>query len=545
MINQGLLKYLFLILLACTSSLMLQGQDSLQVKLDSASIAKRGIVRLGKDTLFFLYESSAAISAKERAGLANQRIAHIADAVAYDPGKLGVKDTLDGSFVVYDSLYLVKITLTDAYGEGIDDRNVQARIAMKAIRDAIDKHRATTGIKGLIREIGIAAIVVLIFIIVVFLTNRLFRYIKLRVRRSNSVYLDGLKVRKYEIIGKERMHSLVILLLNAFRFIFLLVVFYITLPLVLNLFPWTQGVAEMLINFVLDPLKDIVTGIVAYIPNLFTIALIFIVVRFFVRGINHLAQDIKAEKLTLPGFYPDWAVPTARLINLILYAFMFVVIWPYLPGSDSPAFKGITVFLGLLVTLGSSSAVSNAVSGLVITYMRPYQVGHRIRIGEVTGDVVEKNLLVTRIKTTKNEIVTVPNSKVMAGESINFSMSSEKYGGLIINTEVTIGYDVNWRTVHRLLKTAAAKTPLIKEDPPPFVLQTALDDFYVRYQINAFTESPQDQPLIYSDLHSLIQDEFARAGVEIISPHYRANREGGSTIPEPPENKLESKGSQE
>ncbi len=191
MINQGLLKYFHLIVLVCLSSVMLHGQDSLQVKLDSASIASRGTVRLGNETLFFLYESSAVISAKERAGLANQRIAQIADKVTYDSGKLYVKDSLDGSFIIYDSLYLVKITLIDAYGEGLVDRNVQARIAMKAIKESIAKHRATTGIKGLIREIGIAIMVVLIFIMVVFLTNRLFRYLKLRVRRSNSVYLDS------------------------------------------------------------------------------------------------------------------------------------------------------------------------------------------------------------------------------------------------------------------------------------------------------------------------------------------------------------------
>jgi small-conductance mechanosensitive channel len=541
MINQVSIRHIIFVLLLCVGGISLSGQDTSLVIVDSALVANRGVVRLGSDTLFFLYESSAAISAKERASLANQRIAGIAEKVNFNADKLHIKDTLDGSFVVYDSLYLVKITMLDANGAGLDNRRQQAKNALKAIEEGVKRNHATTGFRGLIREIGIASLVVVIFFIVVFLTNRLFRYVTLRVRKSHSRYLEGLKIRKYEIIARERMHSLIIFLLNVFRFLFLLIVFYITLPLVLNLFPWTQGVAEMLIDFVLDPLKDIIAGIVAFIPNLFTIALIFIVVRFFVRGITHLARDIKAEKLNLPGFYPDWALPTARLINLILYAFMFVVIWPYLPGSDSPAFKGITVFLGLLVTLGSSSAVANAVSGLVITYMRPYQVGHRIKIGEVSGDVVEKNLLVTRIKTTKNEIITVPNSKVMAGESINYSMSSDLSGGLIINTEVTIGYDVNWRTVHRLLKTAAAKTPLIKEDPPPFVLQTGLDDFYVRYQINAYTESPQDQPGIYSDLHALIQDEFAKAGVEIMSPHYRANREGESTIPEAPENKLESK----
>ena len=461
-------------------------------------------------------------------------ITRISKAEKFNPAQLNVIDTLGGSFVVYDSLYLFKITEVDARGHGLNDPHQHAENLKLKLKQAILKNRTSQGIEGLLTEIGIAAMLVLIFILVVMLTNRLFRYIKKRVKASNSTRLEGFKIRNYELIGKERMHGLVILLINVFRIVFLLIVFYITLPLILNLFPWTEGVADMLISVVLDPLKDIARAIVDYIPNLFTIALVFIVVRFFVQGINHLARDIKSEKLNLPGFYPDWALPTAKLLTVLLYAFMFVVIWPYLPGSDSPAFKGITVFLGLLVTLGSSSAVANVVSGLVITYMRPYQVGHRVRIGEVSGDVVEKNLLVTRIKTIKNEIITVPNSKVMGGNSINYSLSANEYGGLIINSEVTIGYDVNWRTVHRLLKNAAVKTPLVKEDPPPFVLQTALDDFYVRYQINAYTMSPEAQAAIYSDLHALIQDEFAKEGIEIMSPHYQANREGPDTVPKIP-----------
>lgn len=508
------------------------------VKLDSGLVDLRGVVKLNGDTLFFLYESSAAISARERAGLAIQRIISVADLKQYEESKLKLKDTLDGVFIMYDSLYLVKITDLDGLGEGLVDKRQAAKNSMLVLKSAIKKYRSTAGFTGMLREIGISAIVLLLFIVVVLFTNRGFKYLKRRLHQSSSDHLNGLKVKKYEIMGKERMISLLVFVLNIFRIIFLIVVFYITLPLVLNLFPWTEGVAEMLINIVLNPLKGMAHGIVSFIPNLFAIALIFIVVRFFVRGINHIANDIKAEKLSVPGFYSDWAIPTARLVSGILYAFMFVIIWPYLPGSDSPAFKGITVFVGLLVTLGSSSAIANMVSGLVITYMRPYQIGHRVKIGDVSGDVVEKNLLVTRIKTIKNEIVTVPNSKVMAAESINYSLSSNEYGGLIIHSEVTIGYDVNWRLVHRMLKTAAGKTPLIKEDPPPFVLQTALDDYYVRYQVNAYTESPQDQANIYSDMHALIQDEFARAGVEIMSPHYRANREGPSTIPDLPSNNI-------
>ena len=235
-------------------------------------------------------------------------------------------------------------------------------------------------------------------------------------------------------------------------------------------------------------------------------------------------------KLTLNNFYPDWAIPTARVINFLLYIFMLVLIWPYIPGSDSEIFKGVSVFLGLLISLGSSSAISNIIAGLVITYMRPYKIGDRVKIGENSGDVVEKNLLVTRVRTIKNEMITVPNSTVLNNSSINYSLSG-KMEGLIIHSTVTIGYDVPWRKVHEMLIEAASCTPFIEKNPKPFVLQTSLDDFYVSYQVNAYTKEPAKQAMIYSDLHALIQDIFARNDVEIMSPHYRAEREGPSTIP--------------
>ena len=189
------------------------------------------------------------------------------------------------------------------------------------------------------------------------------------------------------------------------------------------------------------------------------------------------------------------------------------------------------MFLGLLISLGSSSAIGNTIAGLVITYMRPFKIGDRVKIGDNVGDVIHKNLLVTRVKTTKNEIITVPNSTILNNSSINFSTSSSRSDGLIIHSTVTIGYDVPWRKVHSMLIEAAKKTPLIEQNPLPFVLQTSLDDFYVSYQINAYTHSPNKQAVIYSDLHALIQDVFAKNGVEIMSPHYRAMREGPDTTP--------------
>ncbi|NJN42356.1 MAG: mechanosensitive ion channel family protein [Flammeovirgaceae bacterium] len=235
----------------------------------------------------------------------------------------------------------------------------------------------------------------------------------------------------------------------------------------------------------------------------------------------------------ITGFYPDWAKPTFTIVKILLYAFMFVVVFPYLPGSDSDIFKGVSVFLGVLFSFGSSSAISNLVAGLVITYMRPFKIGDRIKIGEITGDVIEKSMLVTRVRTIKNEDITIPNSTVLSGHTVNYTTSAKDLG-LILHTSVTIGYDVPWKKVHELLISAALATKgiLNEETKKPFVFQTSLDDFYVAYQINAFTEESHRMAAIYSDLHQNIQEKFNEGGVEIMSPHYGALRDGNMvTIP--------------
>jgi small-conductance mechanosensitive channel len=264
-------------------------------------------------------------------------------------------------------------------------------------------------------------------------------------------------------------------------------------------------------------------GILNFIPNLFAIIIIFTLTRYFVKFLGALFAEIEKGKLNVDGFYPEWIKPTYNILRIVIYAFMFIIIFPYLPGSDSPVFQGVSVFFGLLLSLGSTSAISNLVAGLVITYMRPFQIGDRVQIGDILGEVTEKNLLVTRLRTSKNEDVTVPNSNILSTKNMNFSTSSKNLG-LILHTEVTIGYDIPWKQVHELLINAAEKTNDVLKVKPPFVLQTNLSDFYVSYELNAYTNQPKKMAGIYSDLHQHIQDEFNKAGIEILSPHYEQYR---------------------
>lgn len=249
---------------------------------------------------------------------------------------------------------------------------------------------------------------------------------------------------------------------------------------------------------------------------------------YILRFFRFIKTEIERGQLKIPGFYPDWAAPTYQIVRVLILAFMLIVIFPYLPGSDSAVFKGVSVFVGVLFTFGSAGALGNIVSGVVMTYTRAFKLGDRVKIGEVTGDIIAKTLLVTRIRTIQNEIVSIPNSTVISNHTINYS-SDAPDKGLIMHTTVTIGYDAPWRQVHQLLIDAALATPMIEQEPAPYVLQTSLDDYYVSYRINAFTKEPNKQAVIYSALHANIQDKFNEAGVEIMSPHYKALRDGNQT----------------
>jgi len=267
-------------------------------------------------------------------------------------------------------------------------------------------------------------------------------------------------------------------------------------------------------------------------PNLFFIIVLIFVFNYIIKFVKFIFLEIDKGNLELPGFHKEWAIPTFKIARFLILVLATIIIFPYLPGSDSPFFQGISVFLGILFSLGSSSAVGNIVSGVVITYMRPFKIGDRVKIADTTGDIVEKTLLVTRIRTIKNVDITIPNAMVLGSHIINFS-SSANDKGLILHTTVTIGYDVPWNKVHGLLISAANETEYILKDPKPFVLQTSLDDFYVSYELNAYTNEPGKMAGIYSQLHSKIQDKFNEAGVEIMSPHYGAMRDGNqTTIPE-------------
>jgi small-conductance mechanosensitive channel len=319
---------------------------------------------------------------------------------------------------------------------------------------------------------------------------------------------------------------------HAGFWIFILALIQAYGTLVLSFFPSTRYTSSQITNWLFSELAAFAKMLIGYIPNLILILLICLITSFLLKVNHYLFNELREGNLTIRGFYRDWAEPTAKLVRFLILAAAAIVVFPYLPGSNSPAFKGISVFLGVLLSLGSTSAVAHGVAGTILTYMRAFQVGDFVRIGNDIGEVVEKTLLVTRICTQKREVVTIPNGTVLGGVVVNYSAEARQKG-VIFHTTVTIGYNAPWRTIHELLIAAALATDDVLHDPQPFVLQTALNDFYVAYELNAYTAKPAEMLHTYSVLHQNIQDRFNEAGVEINSPHYTALRDGNrTTIPE-------------
>jgi small-conductance mechanosensitive channel len=288
---------------------------------------------------------------------------------------------------------------------------------------------------------------------------------------------------------------------------------------IFSIFPQTEDFAMKIFSYILTPAKKIFKSVVEYIPNLFIIAIIYLIIRYLIKGLAFLATEIEKGRLKIKGFYPDWAKPTYSVIRFLLYAFMVALIYPYLPNSDSGIFQGISIFIGVLISFGSSSAIGNLIAGFIITYMRPFRIGDRIKINDLLGNVIEKTPVVIRIRTLKNEIITIPNSTVINAQTTNLSESA-RTTGLIVHLPVTVGYDVPWRQVHELLIVAAQNTPDVMEKPQPFVLETAFDDFAVKYEINAYINNANKLSPVMSDLRQNIQDQFRTAGINILSPHF-------------------------
>ncbi len=383
------------------------------------------------------------------------------------------------------------------------------------------------------KRILLFMVILLIQAGLIWLTDFLYKLVSKKIVGIKDTKLKAVNIQGYELLDKEKQSRVLLFVAKICKWAFIILQLIIFIPAMFSVFPRTRNFSNILFSWILKPLRRIGKEVVDYLPNLITIIIIVFLVQYLIKLLKFLTQQISDGKLKINGFYQDWASPTFHIVRFMLYAFMVAMIYPYLPGSKSGVFQGVSVFVGLIISLGSSTVIGNVIAGFVITYMRPFKIGDRIQLNETTGNVIEKTALVTRIRTPKNEMVTIPNSFIMSSHTTNYSESARDLG-LIIHTEVTIGYDTPWRKIHQLLIDSAKATPGVSVTPEPFVLETSLSDFYPVYQINAYIKEADKIPAIYSGLYQNIQDKFAAAGVEIMSAHYTAFRNGNeTTIPKP------------
>lgn len=491
--------------------------------------AKGYPVVLNTDTLFYIYVRTGSFSAAERACAISKKIEKLYDDPFYRKDSL----TVSQNEYSYDLIYknndvLMSVTNLDALWFAKSNEQL-AKEHLQTIKHSIDAERKANSLVNWLKRIGLVVLIIVLLTLIISVINFLFKRTASFLSAKRESYFRVLKIKNIKIFTPEHLEKAVLRLNNILRIAVIILVIYLSLPLLFSIFPETEAWTGTLLGWILSPMKAALNAVAHYLPNLFTVIVICLIFKYAIRGIKYFFYEIKLGEIQLRGFHADWAIPTFNILKFVLYAFMLILIFPYLPGSGSPAFQGVSVFLGILISLGSSSAITNIVAGLVITYMRPFRIGDRVKIGDVVGDVLEKTMLVTRIKTIKNEDITVPNSMVLSSSTINYSSHTKKENqGLIVHQTLTLGYDIPYQDIYDMLTRAALNTVYILEEPKPFVLQTSLDDFYISYQINAYTREANKQAAIYSKLFENIQNEFNAAGVEIMSPHYRATRDGSA-----------------
>jgi small-conductance mechanosensitive channel len=483
-------------------------------------------VQVNGQSVFVLRTGVGSFSPAERAQAVNQRLAEVLKSPPAD-FKARVKESDGGLLILVGDQPIVSVTDRDAQVEKVSTRALADKWA-GAIEAALqnasrEKSRGTFWRRLLIT----VAVVLAAFLALLALQRgqkKLAGFLESRRQRIPRVRFRGLELTSSETIFQVLKRALSLLYGAS-----LLLVFASALLLVFGQFPSTRGYAGQVWLWIWNPLVHIWRGILDYLPNLFYILVILVVARAITRALSFIAEQTERGVISLePWIHQDVVRPTRQILKGIIIVITLFFIAPLIPGTGSTAAQGVSVIIGLMVSFGSTSTIGNLIAGVVLTYMRPFQLGDRVKLGDTVGDVVEKAFLYTKVLTIKNEEVMVPSLQALSGVLTNYSARARQ-GGLILHTTVTIGYDAPWRKVHELLLQAADKTTHLLKEPRPFVLQTSLDDWYVSYQINAHTDQPNKTAVIYAELHQNIQDSFNEGGVEIMSPHYFQLRDGNAT----------------
>lgn len=475
------------------------------------------------EELFRVRSQVGRLGPAERAQAIEERIAELSPSAA---GEVRVEERSGSSDLYAGARFVMSVTGLDAAPTGRTRQQLAADYA-RNLREALEREGKGRSVRGVLVAILASIVATALLGLALRLSRSAFPRLYARLRAWQGTRIRTLRFQGVELLTAERATEALVAIARGLRVALVTIAIGVYVNAVLGFFPWTRGFARAVFAHVWAALAAVAGAIGDFLPKLAFIVVIAFVTRAALKGARLLARQVERGRLVIPGFYREWADPTYKIVRFLAVALAAIVMFPYLPGSESPAFRGVTIFLGVLFSLGSTSAISNVVSGVVLTYMRPFSVGDRVKIAETVGDVVERNLLVVRVRTIKNVEVTLSNSMVLGAHIVNYSAAA-RAGGLVLHTTVTIGYATPWRDVHALLVAAAESVEGVLAVPRPFVLQTSLGDFYVSYELNAYTDRVQEMAVLSSRLHQAIQDRFHEAGVEIMSPHYASLRDGNA-----------------
>jgi small-conductance mechanosensitive channel len=494
----------------------------LEAELPSAPVVIDGQV-------LFRVRGTSAFPAERRAAAIASRIEALAADRAVPAEAVRAIEGESGDAIVADGHRVMVLLEADARRESLE-RKVLSEIVVRAIRTAVTDYRQARGrevllgsaVRGAVATVLLTALVAL----VIWLSRRAQKAFETTYRQR----VQSVGIQSFQIVRAEQIWVVLRRALGAVRAIVILGLVFVFLEYVLGLFPWTRGASSRLFRYVLDPLGTMGWGIANAIPDLLFLVILFLITRAVLKLIHLFFAAVGRGEVALSGFEREWADPTYKLLRVAVVALALVVAYPYIPGSSSDAFKGISIFIGIVFSLGSSSAIANMVAGYTMTYRRAFRMGDRVKIGDTTGDVTEMRLQVTHLRTVKNEEVIIPNSSILNNEVVNYSSLARRLG-LILHTRVGIGYETPWRQVEAMLLMAAERTPGFLREPPPFVRQLALGDFAVTYEINGYCDNAQAMGQIYTALHRNILDVFNEHGVQIMTPAYEGDPETPKVVP--------------
>jgi small-conductance mechanosensitive channel len=485
-------------------------------------------VTLDGQPLFRVHGISGYPAAR-RAQVISERVAELAADRTVSPDSLAVIDEAGLSRVVAGDRPVMTVFDAGAAAEGVSRQRLAESIRTR-IAEGIRAYRLDRDPRVLLAHAGYALGATLAAVLLFLGLRHTQGWLAAGLERRLKGHLEKLEAHAHQLVQAKHLWMALQGLYTTLYVVSGVLLAYLWLAVVLDLFPWTRPLAQQLIEMFVNPLRAMALGFLGFVPDLVFLGILFVVVRYLLKLIGLFFQGVERGAITIANFEREWAIPTFKIVRLLVVILALVVAYPYIPGSGSDAFKGLSIFLGVIFSLGSSSIIGNLIAGYTMIYRRAFRIGDRIQVGDIRGDVTETRLLVTHIRTIKNEEIIVPNSVILNSHVINYSTLA-KSRGLILHATVGIGYETPWRQVDEMLKLAAERTPGLLRDPAPFVLKKSLGDVAVTYEINAYTGDSHGMNQHYTMLHGNILDVFNEYGVQIMTPSYEEDPEHPKVVP--------------